>query len=106
MRFKIASSISAVVVSAFMAASCDSMFDIKPSTYIPAEDVWSDPAVVNSVLAQLYSNIQYEEYKYCGDAFFDFGPRTLALWSDEAIVGFNPADGLGSMDAYIGDDWF
>ena len=95
-----------MVVSAFMAASCDSMFDIKPSTYIPAEDVWSDPAVVNSVLAQLYSNIQYEEYKYCGDAFFDFGPRTLALWSDEAIVGFNPADGLGSMDAYIGDDWF
>ena len=98
-------SVSALLMSLTM-ASCNDYFDIKPSTFIPAETVWSDPAVVTSVLAQLYSNVQYEEFKYCGDVFFDFGPRTLALWSDEAIVGFNPADGLGSMDAYIGDDWF
>ena len=98
-------SVSALLMSLAM-TSCNDYFDIKPSTFIPAETVWSDPAVVTSVLAQLYSNVQYEEFKYCGDVFFDFGPRTLALWSDEAIVGFNPADGLGSMDAYIGDDWF
>lgn len=40
--------------------SCDDFFDIKPATFIPAENVWNDPDVVNSVIAEMYSSMQLE----------------------------------------------
>ena len=47
-------------------ASCGDAFfnDTEPSTYIPTSDVWSDSLLVRSVMAQLYSNLEVEDFFY------------------------------------------
>lgn len=47
---------------ALSVTSCDDFFDIKPSTFIPTDDVWSDPDVVNSIIAEMYANLQLESF--------------------------------------------
>lgn len=98
-------SISALLLSLSL-TSCNDYFDIKPSTYIPADNVWNDPAVVNSILAQLYHNIQYEEFKYA-EGFFDFNSVTLAICSDEATTAWGGEFSHNeTSDINIGDSWF
>ncbi|MCD8260626.1 MAG: hypothetical protein LUD15_03305 [Bacteroides sp.] len=94
------------ILAAFSLASCNDLFDIKPSTYIPADIVWNDPNVVNSILGQLYHNIQYEEFKYA-EGFFDFNSVTLAIMFDEATTAWGSNFSNNElMDKDMGDDWF
>lgn len=98
-------SVSALLMS-FALTSCNDYFDIKPSTYIPADNVWNDPAVVNSILGQLYHNIQYEEFKYA-EGFFDFNTVTLAICSDEATTAWGGDFSHNEVsDIDFGDSWF
>ncbi len=94
------------ILAALSLASCNDLFDIKPSTYIPADIVWNDPNVVNSILGQLYHNIQYEEFKYA-EGFYDFNSITLAIMSDEATTAWGSDFSNNElMDKDMGDDWF
>lgn len=86
--------------------SCDDFFDIKPATFIPAENVWNDPDVVNSVIAEMYSSMQLELFFYA-NGFFDFSHTDLSYCSDEAAVSW--ANGVFANTPNVvvyGDDWF
>lgn len=94
------------LILASSVVSCDDFFDIKPSTFIPSEDVWNDPDLVNSIIAEMYSNLQLESFFYA-NGFFDFAQVDLTYCSDEAAVSWPNGDFVTTPNVVIyGDDWF
>lgn len=86
--------------------SCNDFFDIKPSTFIPTDDVWSDPDVVNSIIAEMYANLQLESFFY-SNGFFDFDQNDLTYASDEAAVSWPNGIFVTTAGTVVyGDDWF